>query len=221
MVAPKEPSSDSPPATKVGEHIYLDIIILDGVSYGGYKFILFAVDEKSGAVTGLGCTAKNANTLFRSFKNITFWFNQFGHQVFRATFNDEPALRALKPLVSSIGVEPSYTPPGMHNKRAEIYIRTLKERKASIEASLPYKVSTELNAYLVLHVINDMNNVPNSLLAPRTPYELVSGRKPKMPQFKFGQTGIFHAVRAGDPAARGEMGIYIGQRGNHSKYYMG
>jgi hypothetical protein len=37
----------------------------------------------------------------------------------------------------------------------------------------------------------------------------------------FGQTGIFHAVRAGDPAARGEMGIYIGQRENHSKYYMG
>jgi hypothetical protein len=43
----KEPSSDSPLATKVGEHIYLDIIILDGVSYGGNKVILFAVNEKS------------------------------------------------------------------------------------------------------------------------------------------------------------------------------
>jgi hypothetical protein len=55
MVAPKEPSSDSPPATKFGEHIYLYIIILDGVSYSGYKFILFAVDEKSGAVIEVGC----------------------------------------------------------------------------------------------------------------------------------------------------------------------
>jgi hypothetical protein len=64
MVAPKEPSSNSPPATKVGEHIYLDIIILD--SYGGCKFIPFAVNEKSGAVTGVGCRAKNANTLLQS-----------------------------------------------------------------------------------------------------------------------------------------------------------
>jgi hypothetical protein len=38
----------------------------------------------------------------------------------------------------------------------------LKEKES---ASLPYKVSTELNAYLVLHAINDMNNVPNHIVA--------------------------------------------------------
>jgi hypothetical protein len=110
------------------------------------------------------------------------------------------------------GIRLTTTPAGLHEKRAERYIRTFKERKAAIQASLPYIIPAELEAELSVHTAFTINNTPNKVSGNKTPWEIMTGRKPKLPKYYFGQTGLFYTKRSDQPDMRAEWGIFIGLR---------
>jgi hypothetical protein len=216
MTAPREPRSQSQPAEHIGECLHMDLVPLQGVSIGDVKGLLFGVDEKTGYAAASTLTTKSAASVMKAAKHIIAEFNQFGHRVRRVIFDDEAVLRAVKVPLGELGVESSHTPPGLHQKRAERYIRTMKERMRAVQASLTYELPEKLHAELALSVIADMNRLPNSVTMIISPYQAVSGRKPQVPEHRFGQTGIFHFKRLG---VHTEWGIYLGMQDGHHKYY--
>eukprot|EP00981_Chlorochromonas_danica_P008701 scaffold2284_cov212-Ochromonas_danica.AAC.1 len=106
----------------------------------------------------------------------------------------------------------SSTPAGLHEKRIERSIQTLKGRYRALLASLPYELPAKLHCEAYLYAMNSMNMVPNKQTGPSmSPYLLVRRERPKLPLYYFGQTGIFYTQRQDSPDLRGEWGILLGQ----------
>ena len=95
-------------------------------------------------------------------------------------------------------------PKGYHEKFAGRTIRTLKDRKRAMLASLSYKLPDNLDAEAYVAAARGLNCTPCSRSGLFTPYELVRGRKPFIPLHHFGQTGVFYQRRHGDPNTRSE-----------------
>ena len=59
--------------------------------------------------------------------------------------------------------------------------------------------------------------LPNKVTGTVSPYLLVTGMRPSIPEYYFGQTGIFYGKRK-DSEMRGEWGIFLGYVGATNKY---
>jgi hypothetical protein len=63
---------------------------------------------------------------------------------------------------------------------------------------------------------NHLANTPNTTTGYQTtPFFLMTGRKPTIWPYEFGEVGIVHSPRADDPAVRSEWGIFIGIDSEH------
>lgn len=210
MRAPHEPSSLTPPAQNVGEHLHADLIPLKTKSIGGNTVLLTVVDEKSNFIITLPLPSKSTNTLQEGFESIITFFNTYGHTVKRVTTDAESTLKNLKSYFQQKKVILTNTPAGLHEKRVERAIQTLKDRKNAILASLEYEFFPNLESEVYVAAATAINSNSNVNTKPYTPYHLVTGRKPINPQWKFGQPGLFHCKRKDMPNARAEWGIFLG-----------
>eukprot|EP01036_Dinobryon_divergens_P035879 gene35879-46576_t len=212
MIAPKTPTSTTEPARSIGEVLHCDILLLpDGGDYiGGYKGFLFCVDEKSGFIAMINIRSKTSAEILRAFKDAIGYFNQFGHKVVKVFTDDETVFRSVQPQLAFFGVTLSTYPAGLHEKRAERFVRTFKERKNATKCQLSYKIPSKLEVRLSHHVVTLLNSTPNSSTGSLTPVEMVIGKKPMLGNFYFGQIGLFHSVRQDSPTQRAEWGIFVG-----------
>ena len=207
MNNPPENSSKTPPAQYVGEHLHIDLLELTrGPSVGGYTQLLVAVDEKSGYISIIPCVNKSAPNLCEALQQLIAFYNQHRHTVSKITSDHERTLLATKQFLSGLGVEQTATPAGLHEKRIERYIQTLKKRKASILSQLAYKLPSLLDAEAFSAAANSMNMSSCSVSKPYTPYHLVTGLKPLIPTYYFGQVGLFKGVSKDMNA---EWGIFV------------
>ena len=142
MIAPKTPTSKTEPAQSIGEVLHCDILLLpDGGDYiGGYKGFLFCVDEKSGFIALINIRSKTSAEIFRAFKEAIGYFNQFSHKVVRVFTDDETVFRSVQPQLALLGVTLSTYPAGLHEKRAERFVRTFKERKKRDEINVNFPI---------------------------------------------------------------------------------
>lgn len=209
MRGPDETPSTSPPAYEVGEHLHADIVPLSAVSIGGGTVMLAAVDEKSGYFSLVIMPDKGAKTIGTSFEHIVSFYKTYGHTVKKVTTDSESALLKAKQPLGLLGVQLTATPAGMHEKRVERYIQTLKARKRAMLASLPYKLPTKLEGELYQAAAKGMNDSSNTVSQPYTPRQIVTGQRPEIPEFKFGQPGITHSRRDDDRNLRAEYGIFL------------
>jgi len=210
MHAPSFRSSQSPPATSIGEHLHADLIPLKGRSVGGNTFILYAADEKSGHGSGVGIPDKGRQSNEKAFDCIINEYASYGHKVKFITTDDENTLAACKDYLAARGIHLSPTPAGHHEKRAERYIQTLKGRKRAMKAALPYDLPPELDGEAYMTAIKLMNCTVNSASGTTTPHQLVTGQRPTIPPFYFGQTGLFYARSTKNPEMRSHWGILTG-----------
>lgn len=222
MQAPATTSSTSPPAAAVGEHLHMDFIILRGTSLGGNKMIAVFVCEYSGMLVGVPTPSKSEKLLKDVFMTAVAYFNQYGHKVERITFDSEPALICMIPHLQRIGIHASGVAAGHHECRIERYIQTIKARKRAMLASLPYVLPPALEGEAFMCAIHSLNRVSNSVSHNMTPYQLVTGTKPALPSFYFGQVGVFYMRRQDAPDDRSEWGIFIAhvdeQHGHYRAY---
>jgi len=207
MNNPSEPTSTTPPAEHVGQHLHADLIPLGCVCVGGITQLMASVDEKSGFVGLVPQQAKATTANCEGIDQLVSFYHQHGHEVKHITTDGENALKAMKPHLQARGITFSSTPAGLHEKRIERYIQTLKKRAAAIQASLDYVVPPQLEAELYIAAAISMNSSSNTSSSPLTPFHLVTGRKPRIPQFHFGQVGLFKGVNKDQPT---EWGIFLG-----------
>lgn len=192
---PSNQPSTHPPARAVGEIVHIDLLSFpkDKTPIGGYTHILFTVDEKS-AYTKL-LPLKSKSDLFSAFKSLISHYISHGHKVSVIRSDDERAITTHKTALGLMGVRLETTPAGLHNRRCERYIQTHLRICKSIRAGLPYELPDDLLFELALAAEYAMNTSCNNTCRSKTPYQVFTGRKPYIPIYPFGQTGLFYSPR--------------------------
>lgn len=210
MRAPPEPTSQSEPAHLVGQHLHADLIPMHHRSIGGNTVILVAIDEKSSYITAVAMTNKTTRALAEAFQQIILFYKAYHYTVQHVTTDSESTLKALRGFFNDNGIKLSHTPAGLHEKRVERAIQTIKNRRRAILAGLPYELPQELETESYLQTISLINQNTNTNTTPLTPYQIVMGIKPTIPLFSFGQVGLFQGRRQDSPDMRAEWGIFVG-----------
>lgn len=214
MRPPGEPTSLSPPAQSIGERLHADILPLRHKSLGGHTFALAAVDEKTGYVSLIALPSKHTQALTIAFRNIISFYQSYGHTVREINTDSENNLKALETVFGLMGIHHNALPPDMHQKRMERYVQTIKRRRDAMLATLPYEIPTLLEAEALVQAVTLLNQTSNKASSPSTPCQLVTGRRPFIPEFYFGQVGMFFVRKRDNPHVRAEWGIFLGYNGH-------
>ncbi len=129
-----------PDAMAVGDMICLDLIQGEELSLGGNIQLLIGRDVYGyGFVVGM--KNKQTDTIMTACVSIKIMLESYGHQLGMLLFDSEPVFKSIQKKKSILGdVRVEYTPPGLHNKRAERFIREVKEKINAIRAGLLLQV---------------------------------------------------------------------------------
>ena len=219
MRTPSDKTSKTPPAEEIGDKLFMDLIFYGHETIGQLVGSVFCVDEKSSYCCIAGIKNKEAKTIHAAVLKIVGHFNQYQHKVKHIVFDDENVLRAQKVLLNPIGIKITHTPAGLHNKRAERYIQTFKQRFEATKFSCEYVLPDLLDHTLAEFIVEMMNSGCNTVTGVSNPYQLVTGLKPFVPSWTWGQPGIFKSPKE-DTHQKGEWGFFVGcehDTSNHLK----
>jgi len=220
MTNPKEPLSEREHDTRVGSTIYCDLIELAETSLGGNKWALAAVEGTSLFMMVEMMKTKSEEDVYKAIGKVVGSMNANGHKVFSMVFDNEATFKATFPAIRKSGILPSTTPSGMHNKVIEIKIKELKCKLRCMKAELRYVLPGRLVGELLISCSMLINSVPNVRTGPhRTPFQIVTGQKPIVPPFKFGEIGLCESMRQDDKLHKSEYGIYLYNMHNLEKSY--
>ncbi len=94
--------------------------------------------------------------------SIKIMLESYGHRLGMLLFDSEPVFNSIqkKSILGDVRVE--YTPPGLHNKRTETFIREVKEKSNAIRAGLSFDLLKKLHFELYSFTVNTINMVPNT-----------------------------------------------------------
>jgi hypothetical protein len=208
MRAPTEKPSDSPPAEKIGDNVHMDIIPVP-TSVGGNNYILFSVDEKSDFIIGIPMPNKTTSQLIKAVDVLIGMYQHRGHTLSHFTTDNEHNLRAMENQLRTRKISISTTPAGLHEKKSERSIQTIKRKLAATKAALSYVLPSILETEAYVSVIRLCNIIPTTNTGTRTPYEIFTKEKPKIPAYSFGTLAVAHHPRSEDKSIRAEIGIFI------------
>ena len=127
-------SSDSPPATRPGQHLFGDIIPYDGVSITGNRGTFLCVCEFIGLLTGIPLKSKNKASIVSAMKQTIAIYNAYGFRVEVITTDAERCLQSAKDHVAEKGIRLTSTIPYEHQKRIERYVATINAARRTIRA---------------------------------------------------------------------------------------
>ena len=182
---PVHAESQSFQTDKVGAVLYADLIACECTCLQGYKQMLVVVDYYSGNKTVTGMIDKSTKSITDALNTLVAYYYSHNHIVERVVFDHEANFVALINKIPKIIC--SYTPSGSHNRRAERAIQELKQRIRCILEDLPYEIDPRLQVLLWQNAAISSNLLTNERTPGRTPHFLVTGRRPFIPAFKFGQ----------------------------------
>jgi hypothetical protein len=219
MRAPSAPTSISQPAASIGANIHIDIYPIP-TSIGGNNFILMTVDELSDYVIAVPMPTKSTSELIKAMDKVVSVYQQHGHIVMHFTSDDENNLNATVPQLRLRKITQSATPAGLHEKKVERTIQTIKGRLAALKANLPFILPTCLEAEAVVSICNTSNMVPTINTNVMTPHQVFTGHKPTVPTYQFGTIGIFYHPRQDDHTMKAEIGLFL-HHGYHVRYVKG
>jgi hypothetical protein len=173
MTRPIHRTTKTEPARNIGDHFHGDILILKTKSVGGNNFILAGIDEKSAYGFGIPTASKAEKFMKAAAEEIMREYNTHGHRLKQFSTDDESALALLDRHLGPHGVQVHQTPADLHEKSAERFIRTVKNKKRSILCSLWYEPLPELECEAYLEAIAWYNRLPNTTTGPSsTPHTL-------------------------------------------------
>jgi len=125
-------------------------------------------------------------------KSIISFYNMHSHIVKYISSDAESSIMKCKNQLGAIGIEILSTTPGLHESLSERMKRTMSERVAATLADLPYELPKRLYGELYNYVADRLNNLPNKQTPNSCPYTVVTGLRPSMPLYRFGQPGLFY-----------------------------
>jgi hypothetical protein len=117
----------------------------------------------------------------------------------------------MSKALNNKGIRTIYLAAGVKNKIVERMIQEARAVIRCIRASRRYVIPRNLDCELWMAAANHLANTPNKRTGYQTtPFFLMTGRKPTLWPYEFGEVGIVHSPRADDPSVRAEWGIFIG-----------
>jgi hypothetical protein len=97
----------------------------------------------------------------------------------------------------------------------------MKDRERTITAALSYVLPEALCGERRTYAAERINSVPNRSTGNRTPFEIITGTKPLIPDYPFGQVGLFYHTTTtnNDMQSHADYGIVVGfNRDARNKY---
>ena len=137
--------------------------------------------------------SKSATRLQKAVEAILVELNRYGRKVVCYTTDDERTLATLRDAQGRLGIQVTSTPAGLHEKQIERHIHTIIDRRNAMLAGLSYEWPDSLEYESYIDAITWINCVPNSQVGYTTPYQLITGQKPFLPRYHFGQVGLFYS----------------------------
>jgi hypothetical protein len=156
------------------------------------------VDENSDFIIGIPMPTKSTPQLIKAVDVILGMYQVRNHTLSHFTSDNEHNLRAMEIQLRTRKITISTTPAGLHEKKSERSTQTIKRRLAATKAALSYVLPSVLEAEAYISVIRLCNIVPTSNTGTKTPYEIFTGEKPKVPAYPFGTLAVAHHPRSED-----------------------
>jgi hypothetical protein len=213
--------SKSPPATKVGEELHVDLYTLTTASLRGSKYLLLSVCAVSNYLHVISLQSKSTSAINDGLKQLVAKYNSHQHRVSVIECDSENNLLASTTVLNEIGIQLRPIPPYQHAQRMERYVRTINNACRSTLSGLPYILPQYLTVELINSVVKTLNAIPNSthVVPSESPEMRMTGRKYDMNyqlQIPFG-TAVMATDTAGKTPApnkisdeRAEFGIALG-----------
>jgi hypothetical protein len=214
IVEAAAPTSQHPPATRIGDNVSCDLLKLPTPSIGGNTQLIVFLDEFSKYLIVMGMQDKSARCICEAIINADSFYIRYGHKIRRLTPDAERCLIATEDVVGSHGILVTPTIPGRHSRRVERMIRTLRERVRTIEASLSFVHPDKLRAELYRHATDCINAVPNMTNNGQIPFQAFTGIRLDYeswtPYGRVAQCRVIKDPQPGQPKTR--LGITLGPR---------
>ncbi len=210
MTGDPENPTDREPVREIGEYISVDLLPAKAATLGGNMHLLISKDRLSSYAMCVPMKTKETESVLSALDFIKNFYKSHGHEVKKFVFDNEAVFRSVKRSVDyAVCV---YTPTDLHNKHVERLVREVKEKWRCMKADLPYLLPDWLYFEGLIAACESINCVPNRQTGPnRTAVEMVTGRRPYVRPFKFGQAGLCHSKRPDSPDLRAEWCIFLTQ----------
>ena len=224
MVAAPEPESTNYHDDVVGSTWYSDLVPFTDKTVGGNTYMMVSIEGTVGFIIVVGLKLKSHEGVLEASTKTIAIINSYGHKIKSWVFDDEATFVSIFDDLGERGITPSTTPAKSANKSAEIKIKELKNKSRAMRADLDFELPKRLYGELYIAASFAINSVPNKKTGPtKTPYQVVVGKKPIIPSFKFGQIGLVNSRRQDDKDLRAEYGMFMYHMYNlekHFKVYM-
>ena len=218
MTAPSTTSSDTPPATSVGQKLAIDLKHFHHPTIGGNTEAVVSVDENSTLLAVTFSKSKSNANISTAVGSIISLYNSHNHRVEHIVCDSENILLSIKDFCGKLGIKVTYTVPRQHNTRVEIQIRYLQDRERAVLSACKYEIPPSLYGELMSHIVMMRNLIPNNDTGTSSPTQLVTGIKPdilSLASVPWGTPVISWVPFPSDKLSpRAEYGIVVGYHPN-------
>ena len=219
MTETPAPTSLSPHA-QPGELLHADILFVMGK--GGRKMpYLSTQDDATNFTVLVPLDDRKANTVVKAFTAVVSTYHSHRLRVRFIRSDREGAFIAMEPALNQLGVSLQRTATNRHSRRAERFIRTMKNLFRSVLASLPFRLPLAFYGHLLADIVSYLNLTPNKLTMPRTPHERITGVRRKLTAtmlIPFGSLSVckIPTDRLHSEQSRGVFSMVVGHDGPNS-----
>ena len=194
-----------------GEIVHVDVIFVIKRPY------MFAVDDNTNYMLICEMASKSTNEVIKALDDIIAKFRSH-LKVVKIISSDSEYVLTSKEVEQHLGnqyIKQVQSIPGEHSVIVERQARILREKMESKLSELPFHLPKDLYLYLILDIIRKCNVVPNAKTVPRSPMEMVEGKKfnPLTDiQANFGQAVVVtNAKPTQNSNATNQIGICLGE----------
>ena len=219
MTEAPAPTSMSPHAPP-GELLHADILFLMGK--GGKKMpYLSTQDDATNFTVLVPLDDRKTDTVIRAFTAVVSTYKSYRLRVSFIRSDREGAFIAMEPALNQLAVSLQRTATNRHSRRAERFIRTMKNLFRSVLASLPFRLPLAFYGHLLADIVSYLNLTPNKLTMPRTPHERITGVRRKLTPtmlIPFGAIAVCKVPtdRLPSEQSRGVFSLVVGHDGPNS-----
>jgi hypothetical protein len=214
--------SRSLPAPHIGSHLHCDIVFIKGPK-GKSIPILLAIEELKNYAIGATLPSKTTQSVQNGLYSIIGFFKSHQHIVQQVNTDHEAVFGACSSFLGNLGVLLKQSAPGVHARRLERFVRTIRSKMRAVIIDLPFKLPPILHESCFQSVIITGNLVPNSQSGNLAPITAITGWKPSFKgclQHKFGDLIICfqpNIPRTDKTTPHASLAIYLyNNRGQNS-----
>lgn len=214
----RTPTGRATNSAELGSEIYADLVSFT-VAGRGQVFVLLARESRSGYYWATVLEAKTSPNIFDSLMRFVGLLRSYKLVVRHLKTDSEANFKSLTPDLERAAIRTTFVPPGVHERRSERAIQTLRSNMQAIMAALNFAMPAKWFNALVAFTVDALNSRPNKNSFPKTPRELIEVGRPDSKQLKFalpfGARALAHRLAKNNVDGPTVDVIYLGKSDVH------